>query len=79
MEFCGLAHTSYRLFEVQRDSETGEESETMVDQSTHEDKNDYWQTDYDFSTSSYTMTFNPKMGMNCSSWTTKWRLKQYTP
>jgi hypothetical protein len=33
----------------------------MVDQSSRVG-NDYWQTDYDFSKKTYTMTFNPMLG-----------------
>ena len=67
MEFCGLMHTDYRLYQANK--ETGED--TMLDQSS-DVGNDYWQTDYNFSTSTYTMTFNPMLG---DVWSTTWRLK----
>lgn len=69
MEFCGLKHSDYRLYSVSQES--GED--TMVDQSSKVG-NDYWQTDYDFSTKTYTMTFNPMLGDVGS---TTWKLKRF--
>jgi hypothetical protein len=69
IEFCGLQHTDYRLYTVSK--ETGED--TMVDQSSRIG-NDYWQTDYDFSTKTYTMTFNPVLG---DVWETTLKLKKF--
>lgn len=69
MEFCGLKHSDYRLYSVSKES--GED--TMLDQSSRVG-NDYWQTDYDFSTQTYTMTFNPMLG---DVMETTWRLKRF--
>jgi hypothetical protein len=69
MEFCGLKHSDYRLYSVSQES--GEDA--MLDQSSKVG-NDYWQTDYDFSTKTYTMTFNPMLG---DVGTTKWKLKKF--
>jgi hypothetical protein len=67
MEFSGLKHTDYRLHFVNK--KTGKED--LLDQSSKVG-NDYWQTEFDFKTMTYIMTFNPMLG---DDWETTWILK----
>lgn len=72
MEFCLLPDTNYRLYQTLENG-NGEEEDILMDQSTHADGNDYWQTDYDFATKTYTMTFTPMLG---PEFATAWKLKK---
>ena len=68
MEFYGLTHCNYDLVQIVSNE---------VVPLKHGDKNDYWQTDYDIISSTYTMTFTPILG---STYETNWRfmtLDQY--
>mmetsp|Transcript_9025 Transcript_9025/g.13095 ORF Transcript_9025/g.13095 Transcript_9025/m.13095 type:complete len:796 (-) Transcript_9025:326-2713(-) len=65
MEFAGLPHTNYALYQIV----DGEE--TALDQSSSK-LNDFWQTDYDVNDGTYKMTFNPMLGDHS---VTQWRLR----
>ena len=65
IRFENLASNDYALYEVK------EGKEVLLDQSIH--GNDYWQTDYDAASDSYTMTFNLPLDGKASS---KWHLKK---
>ena len=61
MEFYGLTHINYDLVQIVQN-----EVVTLK----NGDKNDYWQTDYDIVSGTYTMTYNPILG---STYETDWR------
>jgi len=63
MEFYGLTHINYALFQIVN------EAETPLEQT---EKNDFWQTDFDTVHGKYTMIFTPVLGR---LYETNWRFR----